>query len=80
MIPQRGWVAVGYFSHEMEQCKLQRASIIRSWGTTRGLGQIAIDGPTSSTKLDKCPTLHFHELTVIATMECVEGKWTDKLS
>lgn len=80
VILQRGWVAVGYFSQEGTQCTLSRAAIIRVWGTTEGLGEIANGGPTNKTVLDRCPTLHFHELTVIATMDCEASKWCTVLS
>lgn len=79
VILQRGWVMVGRFSQDKENCKLENAHVIRVWGTTAGLGQIAIEGPTKSTVLDKCPTVRFHELTVIATIDCVEAKWSGKI-
>ena len=79
VILQRGWVAVGRFSQLGEACLLQNAHIIRVWGTTRGLGEIAIGGPTSKTILDKCPLIRFHELTVIATIDCVEAAWSGKI-
>lgn len=75
VILQRGWVFVGRFSQEGANCRLDNAAVIRSWGTTKGLGEIAVGGPTSKTKLDKCPPVKFHELTVIATLDCVEEKW-----
>lgn len=80
VILQRGWVAVGYFSQEGSNCTLDRASIIRAWGTTKGLGEIAYGGPTSKTVLDPCPTVKFHEMTVIATLDCAEAKWETKLT
>jgi hypothetical protein len=79
VILQRGWVAVGYYSQEGSQCELNRASIIRVWGTTKGLGEIAYSGPTSKTVLDPCPPIKFHEMTVIATLDCAEAKWETKL-
>jgi hypothetical protein len=79
VILQRGWVMVGRFSQSGSECTLDNASVIRVWGTTRGLGELAINGPLSGTKLDPCPTVKFHELTVIATINCVEEKWKSKL-
>ena len=79
VILQRGWVVVGRFSQEGSNCKLTNASIIRVWGTTKGLGEIAINGPTSKTVLDKSPDIRFHELTIIATIDCVEATWITKL-
>lgn len=79
VILQRGWVVVGRFSQEGEHCRLDPAAIIRRWGTTKGLGEIAAGGPTSKTILDKCPPLTFHELTSIAMMDCEEEKWVAHL-
>jgi hypothetical protein len=79
VILQRGWVAVGRYKQDGDECTLTDASVVRIWGTKKGLGEIAEGGPTSDTKLDKCPTLRFHRLTVIATMDCVEGKWSKHL-
>ena len=79
VILQRGWVMVGRFSQEGPNCQLDDAAVIRIWGTSKGLPEIAINGPTSKTVLDKSPTVHFHELTVIASIECVESKWAKSL-
>jgi len=80
VVLQRGWVAVGRFSENTERCILKNANIIRVWGTTKGLGEIAVNGPTSKTVLDKCPDIRFHELTVVMTIDCVESVWNTKLS
>ena len=80
VILQRGWVKVGRFYQDGVNCRLENCATIRSWGTTKGLGEIAIGGPTSKTILDPEPTCRFHELTVIATIDCVEEKWANKLS
>lgn len=79
VILQRGWVMVGYFERNGNDCRLSKASVVRSWGTTKGLGEIA-NGPTSSTKLDKCNGLvEFDYLTVVAMVSCKESAWADKL-
>ncbi len=79
VILQRGWVVIGDFSLSKDgECQLFDAAIIRVWGTTKGLGEIAEAGPTSSTKLDRSPDLRFHPMTVIARMDVNEANWTDK--
>ncbi len=80
VILQRGHVKVGYFSQEGDYCKLENCATIRIWGTERGLGQIAFDGPTKNTILDKEPTCHFHILTTICLVDCVGSKWEKYLS
>ena len=80
VILQRGWVVVGYFLKTGDYCELDAASVVRVWGTTKGLGEIARNGPTSKTILDPCPKIRFHELTVVAMIDCVGEKWQNKLS
>lgn len=80
VVLQRGWVLVGRFSKEGTQCKLSGASVIRNWGTTKGLGELAENGPLSSTKLDKCNGLvEFDILTVVLTLSVSESKWTQNV-
>jgi len=80
VILQRGWVMVGRFERNGSDCKLHNASVIRSWGTTKGLGEIAKGGPTSVTKLDKCYGLvEFDYLTVVAMISCEVSAWKKEL-
>jgi hypothetical protein len=80
VILQRGWTMVGRFERNGSDCKLHNASVIRAWGTTKGLGEIAQGGPTLSTKLDPCGGLvEFDYLTVVATLSCEEKKWEKEL-
>lgn len=80
VILQRGWVMVGRFEREGSDCKLHDASVIRKWGTIKGLGEIAAGGPTDKTVLDKCNGLvEFDYLTVVATISCQEEKWQSTL-
>ena len=74
-ILQRGWVFVGRFSKEGSACKLTDAYNIRTWGTTKGLGEIAESGPTDSTKLDKINDVSFHELGIVAMIDCDAKSW-----
>lgn len=80
VVLQRGWVMVGYYKRDGDNCTLQNAAVLRSFGTTKGLGEIAASGPTSSTKLDPCNGLvEFHRLTEVATITCKESAWASKL-
>lgn len=72
---QRGWIYVGNYYREGNDCRLENASCIRNWGTTNGLGEIAENGPTSRTKLDPCPTVEFHRLGEVLTIICNSKKW-----
>jgi len=80
VVLQRGWVMVGRFERNGSDCKLHNAANIRKWGTTKGLGEIALGGPTSDTKLDKTHGLvQFDYLTVVLTIDCEESKWKNEL-
>ena len=79
VILQRGWVFVGKFSKVGSACKLTDASNIRTWGTTKGLGELAEGGPTSNTKLDKVNDVAFHELSVVAMIDCEDKVWKKAL-
>jgi len=71
VVLNRGWVVVGDYSEKGDECTLANASVIRVWGTTKGLGELAESGPTSSTKLDACPNVHFHKMTTVARIDVV---------
>lgn len=75
VILQRGWVFVGDLIKNGTECRLENASNVRRWGTTKGLGQLAVEGPTANTVLDPCTTVTFHELTAVATLECNGAAW-----
>lgn len=80
VILQRGWIVVGRFERIGSDCKLHNASVIRTWGTKNGLGEIAKSGPTGSTKLDKCyGVVQFDYLTVVATIDCDQKEWSEEL-
>lgn len=78
VILQRGWVAVGAFSQDGSECRLERAKIIRRWGTKLGLGEL-VDGPKKNTVLDPAGTLRFHELTVVARLRANAASWKKSL-
>lgn len=75
VILNRGWVVVGDYSEKGDDCFLTNASVIRTWGTTKGLGELAENGPLTNTKLDPCPMLTFNKLTVVARMNVNESNW-----
>ena len=80
VILQRSWVFVGVYSQKGMACKLENAKCIRIWGTSNGLGELALCGPTQTTKLDSHGTVEFHKLTTICTIRCEVSKWLNALS
>jgi hypothetical protein len=79
VILQRGWVVVGDYSVQKDgECLLTDAAVIRVWGTTKGLGELAESGPLANTKIDRAPDIRFHPLTVIARMDVNDANWISK--
>ena len=75
VVLQRGWVAVGRYNRVGDECTLTSASIIRRWGTTRGLPELAT-GPTSETILDKSNyPIRFHRAAEVLVIDCDEKGW-----
>ena len=77
VILQRGWVVVGRYSQKGTQCFIDGGSVIRRWGTSKGLGQLASEGPLTDTKLESTDNIQFHELVVVASISCDSDKWTN---
>lgn len=75
VILQRGWVAIGDLTKKGCYMELDNAYIIRRWGTTGGLGQLAKEGKQENTELESTPRMKFHELTVISLIEVDANKW-----
>jgi hypothetical protein len=77
-ILQRGWVMIGRFERNGNDCKLHNSFNIRRWGTTKGLGELASCGKLKDTVLDKnYGVVEFDYLTVVAMISCVEDKWLE---
>lgn len=80
MILQRGWVMVGTLERNGSECKLHNAAVIRNWGTKKGLGELASEGPKKDTILDPCGgVVEFDYLTVVASISCEKSKWKNVL-
>jgi hypothetical protein len=75
VVLQRGWVYIGRFERNGNDCKLHNAYNIRKWGTTKGLPEL-VNGAISNTVLDKCEgVIEFDWLTVVHTITVNQSKW-----
>ena len=77
VIAQRGWVFVGRYEHDTDTdaVTLHQASVVRVWGTTKGLGELALSGKTSKTVCDPVGTVRMHALGVVATLDTAHTSW-----
>ena len=72
VVAQRGYVLIGNTRRDGEFFNITDCSCIRRWGTTKGLGQLASEGPTSDTVLDPQPTTTIHQLAVVQVIRCTQ--------
>ena len=73
VVADRGWVFVGDVLSDLNGDKvINEAKVVRIWGTTKGLGELAISGPTSKTVLDESGTVRVPARSVVAIFDC---KW-----
>lgn len=82
MVLDRGRVLVGRVSRHPELAfhwYVQGARVIRRWGTTRGLEQIANDGPTKDTVLDDPCDTDVPFRAVLEIKHVREEKWRSHL-
>lgn len=54
---------------------LTGAQVVRRWGTTQGLNQLANDGPQPTTKLDAKADLQVSRKALIAVIPSEAEKW-----
>lgn len=80
VIAERGWVYVGITRRDGDQVVMEDCRNIRRWGTTKGLGELAQNGPTNDTVLDHYGTVRVHVLAIAGgTIDCNDEVW-DRLS
>ena len=73
----RGWVFVGRCSYDGDLLVIDNARCVRVWGTTRGLGEIALNGPTGKTVLDSAGRVTTNGRSVVCLIDCKESSWKE---
>ena len=71
----KGFVYVGNVEAGEDWVVITNARNIRYWGTTRGLGELALTGPTDKTKLDDVGTVRVPRHALIHIIETDGQKW-----
>lgn len=75
VVLNRGWIVVGNVEEKNGKTYIRNPSIIRNWGTTQGLGELAMRGKLPNTILDKCLDITVDTANVIFVMNCDQSKW-----
>ena len=76
VVADRGFVYVGQCECTDAWCVVTNARNIRRWGTTKGLGELALGGPLSKTVLDEVGTVRIPIRAVISRIDTEASKWT----
>lgn len=72
------WVVIGKPEAVSEnEIIIRDATIVRTWGNSRGAGQLALQGPTNDTRLDPAGIVTVHPLCIVARIKCNEEKWAN---
>ncbi len=76
VVADRGHVWVGHVVTDDQWCAIKSARIVRVWGTSKGLNELAKCGPLSGTKLDADSDVLVNMRAVIALIPCEASKWS----
>ena len=76
VVVEAGWVFLAdsvthvWVYEALPVLRLHSANVIRVWGTTAGLGEIALKGPTKDTVLDFVGDVDVPQTKVLAMIPC----------
>ena len=71
----RGFVYVGQCALTDGMLVISNAHCVRRWGTTAGLGQLALTGPTSKTQMDAAGTVRAPQSALMHLIDCIPAAW-----
>ena len=77
-VVDNGFVYVGEVILDGDYYVITRCKNVRRSGTTKGFGQLAIEGPLKETNLDPCPTVMVPVNRLCHLIEC-SSVWQTKL-
>lgn len=75
VVLDRGFVYVGDVVTDDSWCTITNCHNIRIWGTKKGLGELAINGPQSGTQLDAIETVKAPLRALISVIKC-RSRWS----
>ena len=76
VVLDRGFVYVGDVTREDDFLRIDNAYNVRRWGTSKGLGELAHEGPMRNTLMDPAGTMRAPLRAVIALLDCAPAAWT----
>lgn len=76
VVLDRGFVYIGHADVDANFVTITGAHNVRVWGTSKGLGQLANEGPLANTKLDVVGTVRAPVRALISLIDVDASKWT----
>ena len=76
VVADRGFVYVGDVVMDDQFAIVTNAKNIRRWGTSKGLWELALEGPKSETVLDTVGTVRIPARAIISVIDTEAAKWT----
>jgi hypothetical protein len=70
VVLDRGFVYQGNVTKLGDEVTIENAKNIRRWGTSKGLGELAANGPQPNTVLDEAGTVTANSRAVIHFIKC----------
>ena len=77
-VVDRGFVYVGRAEVNGEWCVMTDARNIRRWGTTKGLGELALQGPQENTVLDPVGAVRIPLRALVHLLDTEAALWSAK--
>jgi hypothetical protein len=78
VVIQAGWVLAGEYSAANGIVTLNKSSVIQRWGTTEGLGELCLSGPTKESTITPCGIAEIPQSAVLFTLAvgpAIAAKW-----
>ena len=75
VVADRGFVWVGETQTDDDWVHIKGARVVRRWGTSEGLNELAAKGPLTNTRLDAPADLKVNRKALIAIIPCEAEKW-----
>jgi hypothetical protein len=75
VVLDRGWVVIGECEFLGDILHIHNSAVIRRWGTTEGLGQLAREGKQRETVLDESGLVRAPRRAIVMMLQCEPSKW-----
>lgn len=78
VVIEGGWVLAGHYSSKDGLITLQQSSVIQRWGTTKGLGELCLSGPTGESTIHPTGIAEMNQRSVLFTLKVrqeIADKW-----